>query len=117
MERMIDNIFSNARKYAVSELIVSLEELGDRVRLVVENDIDKNMKIDADRVFEPFYRSEQEPGSMWAEDDGRISNYGGSGLGLYIVKQLADSIGIDVKAKTSGHRFAIEILITPIKEH
>ena len=119
LERMIDNIFSNARKYAVSELIVSLDEAADGVKIVVENDIDKDMKIDADRVFEPFYRSSSGTGYLWYEDstensvgnkmDGR--NYSGSGLGLYIVKQLAECIGADVKAKVPEHRFVIEVLL------
>lgn len=119
LERMIDNIFSNARKYAVSELVVSLDEEPDCVRIVVENDIDKDMNIDADKVFEPFYRSSSGTGYIWYEGstensagnkmDGR--NYGGSGLGLYIVKQLAECIGADVKAKVDDHRFAIEIFV------
>lgn len=119
LERMIDNIFSNAKKYAVSELIVSLDEDADCVKIAVGNDIDKDMKIDADRVFEPFYRSSSGTGHIWYEGsiencagnkmDGR--NYGGSGLGLYIVKQLAEGIGADVKAKVDDHRFMIEVFL------
>ncbi|MBR1597651.1 MAG: HAMP domain-containing histidine kinase [Lachnospiraceae bacterium] len=119
LERMIDNIFSNARKYAVSELIVSLDEDTDCVRMIVDNDIDKDMRIDADRVFEPFYRSANGIGHIWYEGSTENSvgnkidarNYGGSGLGLYIVKQLAECIGADVKAKVTENRFEIEILV------
>ena len=119
LERVIDNIFSNARKYAVSELVVSLDEDADGVKIVVENDIDEDMRIDVDRVFEPFYRNSSGTGHIWYEGstensignkmDGR--NYGGSGLGLYIVKQLAECIGADVRAKVAGCRFVIEVFL------
>lgn len=119
LERMIDNIFSNARKYAVSKLIVSLVEEADGVRISVENDIDKDMRIDADRVFEPFYRSSGGTGHTWHEGGTENSagnktggrSYDGSGLGLYIVKQLAEGIGADVKAKVDDHRFVIEVFL------
>ena len=108
LERMIDNIFSNARKYAVSELIVSLNEEADCVRIVVENDIAKDMKIDADMVFEPFYRSTQGTEELKNADN---SLYVGNGLGLFVVKQLSDIIGADIKVRVNEYRFVIEVLL------
>lgn len=108
LERMIDNIFSNARKYAISELVVSIDEKVDCIKIIVENDIDKDMKIDVDRVFEPFYRCTQGTEDLNTEGN---SMYVGSGLGLYIVKQLSDVIGSEIMVKVIEHRFVIEILL------
>ena len=82
VERIIENIFSNASKYSATFIKVSLKGK----TLKVSNDcIDRN-DFDQTRVFEPFYR-------------GNSRSETGSGLGLFLVKSLADDLDFEVGVK------------------
>ncbi|MBQ8567698.1 MAG: HAMP domain-containing histidine kinase [Oscillospiraceae bacterium] len=85
IERMIENILSNSRKYMLSLFGARLYVRDDKIILSIYNDIDSSMSIDPDSVFDRFYRS-----------DPRSKN--GSGIGLYVVRQLADSLNIKTEA-------------------
>lgn len=95
MKRILDNLFSNMQKYAVSDIRISLSYQAGRVVLEVENDIKEN-EIDCARVFEPFYRGESRSKS-------------GSGLGLYVVKCLAEKMDMQVMAKIEEENFCVSI--------
>lgn len=95
MKRILDNLFSNMRKYAVSYVKVSLESVAEQVTLSVENDV-QDPDIDCTRIFEPFYRGESRSKQ-------------GSGLGLYVVKCLADKMGMNVTAKVEAGRFIVQL--------
>lgn len=84
--RITENLFSNAQKYTLKNLGVSVSKNESRVILSVFNDTEESMDIDITRVFEPFYK----PVSR---------NKSGSGLGLYVVKCLSDKLGIEAKAE------------------
>lgn len=90
IKRIIDNMFSNAQKYAIKKLRVELT----KDHLIISNGIADESEIDIDHVFEPFYR-------------GVSRNKEGSGLGLYVVKYLADEYGFDVRAKIENREFTI----------
>lgn len=85
MKRILDNLFSNAEKYAVKHLSVTLHQQGDTVQLRVSNDVEDSDAIDPQKVFLPFYRASSR-------------NKTGSGLGLYVVKCLADKLGMETSA-------------------
>ena len=57
-----------------------------QVEIVMENDFAEGMVFDISQVFEPFYRSSARSNE-------------GSGLGLYVVKCLADRLGYGVQAE------------------
>lgn len=95
MKRILDNLFSNLQKYAISDIRVSLSCNEGRVVLEVENDV-QEWDVDCNRVFEPFYRGESRSKS-------------GSGLGLYVVKCLAEKMDMQVVAKLDGQRFYVSI--------
>lgn len=84
--RITENLFSNAQKYTLKNLGVSVSKNESRVVFSVFNDTEESMDIDITRVFEPFYK----PVSR---------NKSGSGLGLYVVKCLSDKLGIEAKAE------------------
>lgn len=84
--RITENLFSNAQKYTLKTLGVSVSKNESRVVFSVFNDTEESMDIDITRVFEPFYK----PVSR---------NKSGSGLGLYVVKCLSDKLGIEAKAE------------------
>lgn len=95
MKRILDNLFSNLQKYTVSNIRISLSSNDGRVVLEVENDV-QEWDVDCNRVFEPFYRGESRSKS-------------GSGLGLYVVKCLAEKMNMQVVAKLEGQRFCVSI--------
>lgn len=84
--RIVENLLSNAEKYAFTHLGISLAEENGRITLSAFNDTENGTEIDIDRVFEPFYK----PSSR---------NKSGSGLGLYVVKCLAEKLFADVFAE------------------
>lgn len=87
--RVLDNLFSNAYKYADDRISVSLQresEQGD-VTLKISNSVAGEDVIEVDRVFDPFYRM-------------KSRTAGGSGLGLYVVKICCDKMKWKVKAET-----------------
>ncbi|WP_164168423.1 sensor histidine kinase KdpD [Ruminococcus flavefaciens] len=98
LTRILNNLMSNAQKYAVDSFAVNLSREGEQVRLSVENTVADSASVDIGRVFEPFYRM-----------DSRTSK--GSGLGLYVVKLLCGRLGWDVAAEINGDVFAVRIII------
>jgi signal transduction histidine kinase len=90
--RITENLFSNAQKYTLKNLGVSVSKNESRVILSVFNDTEESMEIYITRVFEPFYK----PVSR---------NKSGSGLGLYVVKCLSDKLGIEAKAEFDKNGF------------
>lgn len=97
MKRIFDNLFSNAKKYAVSDLKVVLTEENGEFLFEMQNDFNEGENLDVKRIFEPFYR-------------GVARQQEGSGLGLYVVKQLAERIGCKVAAESEHGIFAVKIM-------
>ena len=97
LTRIIDNLFSNAQKYALSQFSLSLKG-GEKITLTVSNDIHPEEDIDVSKVFEPFFRASS-----------RTEN--GTGLGLYVVKNLCDKLGYEISAELSEDKiFTIKIV-------
>lgn len=98
LTRIMENLMSNARKYAAGSFGVTLKSDDGKVSLRVYNGLSDGDSVDIERVFEPFYRM-----------DARTA--GGSGLGLYVVKLLCDSLGWTVAAEMSGNVFSVMIVM------
>lgn len=96
LSRIFANFFSNARKYAKSRMAVRLVCEDGRVEVIFENDIDLDDEIDVDTIFDAFCR-------------GKSRQKEGAGLGLYIVRCLADKLGHEVSAEVAGEVFTINI--------
>lgn len=102
-ERIIENLMSNASKYTKSYMKVCLIPEGkERFSLTVENDTDVHFenKEELQKIFEPFYRTASRNGS-------------GTGLGLYVVRLLAEKMGMQVSAafeeREAGNYFSITL--------
>ena len=95
LKRMLENIFSNMRKYAQNMVSVKLVAGEEGVELIAANDTGC-VEIEPDKVFEPFYR-------------GQSRSLEGSGLGLYVVKCLAESMGYEVRSAVQGDVFEIRL--------
>ena len=99
LTRIMDNLMSNAQKYASDSLTVTLKNDGEQVRLHMSNTLADSDNVDIRRVFEPFYRI-------------NARTAGGSGLGLYVVKLLCDRLGWTAAAELKdGNVFSVEIII------
>lgn len=97
VSRILENLFSNAQKYASKRIGVTLNNIEGTAILKVFNDIADESDIDIKRVFEPFYRA-----SSRSKE--------GSGLGLYVVKTLCDKLGYQLSADINEDKtFSIEI--------
>ena len=98
--RILENVFSNVKKYAYKQLKLSVlyDNVGSRISIVFENDVFEDYNIDVDEIFEPFVRSKDRHGE-------------GSGLGLYVVKKLCDKLGYEVEATFNKGLFKLEIVI------
>ena len=81
LERMAENVLSNAVRHASSTVAVSVRETDGRVVLRVDDDGPGIAPEDRDRVFERFIRL----------DESRTSEDGGAGLGLAIVREVVDA--------------------------
>ena len=100
--RALSNLVHNAAKYSPpgAPIRLTLERVGDMLRLVVE---DRGKGVPADqteRIFEPFVRL----------DGG--THGGGSGLGLSIARRLAEAQGGRVYYQDrpgGGSRFVLEL--------
>lgn len=96
--RIFSNFFSNARKYASTFLNVRLMETDRGIIVEFENDAEQIKDVDVSLVFDAFYR-------------GASRSKEGAGLGLYIVKCLADKLGHEVDARVSDSRFVIRLTL------
>lgn len=96
--RIMENLFSNARKYVKSYIGVKTFFEGDVLVILLENDLEGMEMPDTDRIFEPFYR------------DSARSNEG-SGLGLYVVDRLAKRLGMETEAECTEGVFRIALRI------
>ncbi|MCM1498050.1 MAG: HAMP domain-containing histidine kinase [Clostridium sp.] len=98
LKRMVENLFSNVRKYVKSYVGLRAVCENEQVVLVMENDLKDGADFDVSRVFEPFYR-------------GMARSNEGSGLGLYVVKCLAEQLGYRVQAQYAEGMFRLSVVI------
>ncbi len=98
LERILENLFSNARKYANSRLTVCAEKAADAssVTFRIQNDLQSGLSFEPERIFEPFYRSRERMGQ-------------GTGLGLYVCKELATAMHFTIAAEVEGGMFSIRL--------
>ena len=87
--RLLENLYSNARKYAKSRIFVALTKAEDGgFTLVFSNDGDMLAEADLESIFQPFYRS-------------AFGDTPGSGLGLYVVKRIVEKYGGSITARVN----------------
>ena len=94
LERILENLFSNVRKYAKSRIELSVRKNDDSIIFRLGNDVDESFTIDVEHIFEPFYRAKDRSGP-------------GTGLGLYVVKELAAAMHFQIEGTTEGAFFEI----------
>lgn len=98
MERVLDNLMNNAMRYSETTLRIGLDLQGSQAILCVEDDGLGIEPAEREKVFEPFVRL----------DPSRDRATGGCGLGLAIVRSIAQAMGGLVRCEASelgGARF------------
>ena len=103
LERALQNLLVNAKKYAQVHIKVSLTEQSNDWQIIVEDDgpgIADGLKTD---IFKPFYRVESS----------RNKHSGGFGLGLAIVQRVAQWHRGSVKVIDSTLGGAAFVLMLP----
>ncbi|WP_172665905.1 hybrid sensor histidine kinase/response regulator transcription factor [Flammeovirga sp. OC4] len=103
MERILFNLLSNAFKYTPKggKVVFSAEKIGDELQIqVADNGVGMD-KEETERIFDRFYRGENED-----------TIFGSSGIGLNLVQQLLKlhhgEIHVDT-AKGRGSTFTVKI--------
>lgn len=104
LERAFANLLANAVRYAGTEKVsVAARTVSGRVVVSVADRGPGIPAAELDRVFEPFYRGQQ---------DGPGSAHPGSGLGLAIVRGFVEANGGIVRAESlpgQGTTFVVEL--------
>ena len=93
MREILDNLIDNALKYTPEGGSVYINVRGDGDRVLI-NVTDTGMGISSDdlaHIFQKFYRA----------DNSDTRTIGGTGLGLYLVKQRAEAMGGRVWAESA----------------
>ncbi len=98
LTRMLSNLLSNIVKYAESEFTIALEASENRCKIAFSNPLNST-DIDTEHLFDRTYRADK-------------SRHGTSaGLGLYIVKLLAEKQGAEVTAAAENSVLKISIAL------
>jgi signal transduction histidine kinase len=102
VDRVVANLIDNAARHARSGVRVTVSQRDDNARLVVDDDGPGIPVAERELVFERFARL----------DDARARDGGGAGLGLSLVKAIAERHGGRVlidDAPLGGARLIVEL--------
>jgi signal transduction histidine kinase len=102
IQQVLVNLIDNAMKYGEAPIRVLIATANGSVRIVVADSGPGIAQIDRDRIFDKFYRS-----------DPQLSRSpSGTGLGLYISRELAQRMGgrLDLRSEPgAGAAFVVEL--------
>lgn len=102
LRRALHNLVTNAVRHAAGRVRISSRADGEHVEIAVEDDGPGVPPRDRERVFDVFARG----------DESRAAHLGGVGLGLAIVRQIAQAHGGDARVESGslgGARFVIRL--------
>lgn len=89
LRRLIRNLLDNAKRYGGGTIEASLTQNGSQLRLSIADRGPGVAETHRERIFDAFYRPD-------GHDEGRD---GGVGLGLYLVRRIAQTHGGDVRVE------------------
>lgn len=101
LSQMVELLLDNAMRYSSkgSEVTLGLHRVGRKVELTVANGVDNLPKGNLDKLFERFYR----------DDSSRSSETGGTGVGLSVVRGIAEAHGGTAHASANGNVIAFTV--------
>lgn len=98
--RLIENLLENAIKYGRGKIRVTLRRENEKVKLSVEDNGEGISSDELPKIWQRFYRSD------------KSRSGGGLGLGLFLVKQIAEFHGATITAESQlgkGSIFTLEM--------
>jgi signal transduction histidine kinase len=102
LQQVLVNLLDNAAKYGGGSVVVRVENVDGTIRVSVADDGPGIPPADQPRIFEKFYRGDKQ----------QLHGPGGTGLGLYISRELVRRMGgrLDVSsAPGEGATFVVEL--------
>ena len=101
LRQVVANLVDNALKYSAGAVRLAATERDLTVRITVSDDGPGIPDADRDRVFEKFFRL----------DPAQRSGVGGTGLGLYIARELTQRMGgrIGLLPREQGTTFFLDL--------
>ena len=103
LRRALRNLLENARRYGGNEVSVLLERDGDRANVMICDRGPGVPETMRERIFEPFFRL-----------PGHAEQAGGVGLGLSLVKQIAERHGGQVRCQARDGGGSCFLLALPV---
>lgn len=101
LTRILQNLISNALKYATGNLDFYIEKADNKTKLIVSNSVMQE-DINTDLIFEKFYQNDLSRGKD------------GSGIGLYLCRCFIEKLGGSISAEYRDGKLVISvILISP----
>lgn len=99
--RIVENLFSNAVKHARpgTSVLAGVIERKSTIEFYVKNIVDEKVNMNSDELFEELLKAD------------RSRHSEGSGLGLNIVKNLAELLGGEVNVSIHGQWFDVQVLL------
>ena len=99
--RIVENLFSNAAKHARAgtRVLAGVIETESTIEFYVKNIVDEKLNMNSDELFEELLKAD------------RSRHSEGSGLGLNIVKNLAEILDGEVKVSIHGQWFDVHVLL------
>lgn len=103
LSQVVELLLDNATRYAKggTQISLQLRKHGRKVQLSVSNEVEHMPKGNLDKLFERFYR----------DDASRSSQTGGSGVGLSVVRSIAEAHGGTAKATAQGNRITFTVTL------
>lgn len=95
LRRIFHNLIQNALQHGSGDILIQQEE----GRLIFENAVSETSRPDPEHIFDRFYKADS------------ARRKGSSGLGLFIVKELAERMNGSVQALLEGDRLRITLTL------
>ncbi len=104
VQQVVSNLVTNALKFGGGKPVrITVGTTGDRARIVVQDEGIGISPEDQPRIFEPF------------EHAAGAENYGGMGLGLYIVKHIVEEHGGHLGVESAPGQGATFVVALPLQ--
>lgn len=99
LNRVIQNLISNGVKYASGDISFCACQKDGQIIITVSNTV--NAYIDTTQIFDRFYTQDK-------------SRSKGSGIGLYICRQLTEAMGGNISAEIDGNCLSIKVILNSV---
>lgn len=103
LTQVVELLLDNATRYAKDgcTITVDLRKQGKRAKLSVSNAVEHMPQGNLDKLFERFYR----------DDSSRSSQTGGTGVGLSVVRSIAEAHGGTASVSAEGNVITFAVLL------